>query len=71
MEQSQCRAGIDSVFIRATTSSKDVEVFESEQLVPEKDSSYNVTKVAENSFAARLNQLESDHNSYSSSLPAE
>ena len=29
--------GADSAFIRATTSKKDVEIFDADQLVPEKD----------------------------------
>ena len=36
--ESSNHAGIDSEFIRATTISKDAELFDSEQLVPEKDS---------------------------------
>lgn len=62
------QVGLDSAFIRATTSSKDVEIFDSEQLVPEKDSSNNTTRMAaaENSFAARLNRLEAEADDHSS-----
>lgn len=49
------KVGIDSEFIRATTTSKEVEIFDNEQqLVPEKDTSQSI---GQNSFAVRLNNI--------------
>ena len=58
--------GADSEFIRATTSKKDVEIFDADQLVPEKDISNSSGNQSlrqsegqtQNSFAQRLNEIQ-------------